>query len=77
MTVNYCGILTKEIIALLTMVNYYDKLLQQFYNIAPWLHFLFQLVDEGNFKGMNEVHAGMKPELLIDKMNEIELNERK
>ncbi len=52
------------------MKNYHNS----FYNIGLWLHFLFQLVDERNFKGMNEVHAGMKPKLPSKTINEIEQN---
>ena len=37
MTVNYCSILTLEIIGFFTVVIYYGKLPWYFYNICPWL----------------------------------------
>ncbi len=36
MTVNYCSILTLEIIGFFTAVIYHGKLPWYFYNIGPW-----------------------------------------
>ncbi len=42
MTVNYCSILTQEIIGFFTAVIYHGILLQYFYDIGPTLKYILQ-----------------------------------